>query len=65
MKKEPPFGSSGSRENLGSLYFPIARFGFQVEAVAFDSGYLTTPISKGLSDCDIFGEIAHRRYILP
>lgn len=37
-------------------------FGFQVEAVALDSGYLTAPICKGLSDRTIFGVIAHRRY---
>lgn len=37
-------------------------FAPQAVAVAFESGYLTTSISKGLSDCDIFGEIAHRRY---
>jgi transposase len=38
------------------------RFGFKVEAVALDSGYLTNPICKGLSDRNIFGVIAHRRY---
>ncbi|WP_157087780.1 IS1182 family transposase, partial [Oceanobacillus damuensis] len=40
----------------------IKRFNFNVEAVALDSGYLTNPICKGLSDRDIFGVIAHRRY---
>ncbi|WP_308639202.1 IS1182 family transposase [Paenibacillus silvisoli] len=38
------------------------RFGFRVEAVALDSGYLTTPICKGLQDRKIFGVIAHRRF---
>ncbi|MCR2808075.1 IS1182 family transposase [Paenibacillus soyae] len=38
------------------------RFGFNVEAVALDSGYLTTPICKGLEDRNIFGVIAHRRF---
>lgn len=38
------------------------RFGFAVEAVALDSGYLTTPICKGLEDRKIFGVIAHRRF---
>ncbi len=38
------------------------RFGFGVEAVALDSGYLTTPICKGLQDRKIFGVIAHRRF---
>ena len=40
----------------------ITRFGFNVEAVALDSGYFTSPICKGLSDRNIFGVIAHRRY---
>lgn len=39
-----------------------SRFCFRVEAVALDSGFLTTPICKGLSDRQIFGVIAHRRY---
>ncbi|MBB6736025.1 IS1182 family transposase [Cohnella zeiphila] len=38
------------------------RFGFNVEAVALDSGYLSTPICKGLEDRKIFGVIAHRRF---
>jgi hypothetical protein len=38
------------------------RFGFDVEAVALDSGYLTTPICKGLEDRRIFAVIAHRRF---
>jgi hypothetical protein len=38
------------------------RFGFKVEAVAPDSGYLTNPICKGLTDRNIFGVIAHRRF---
>lgn len=37
------------------------RFGFVVEAVALDSGYLTAPICKGLETRTIFGVIAHRR----
>lgn len=40
----------------------INRFDLKVEAVALDSGYLTNPICKGLSDRDIFGVIAYRRY---
>ncbi|ASK63859.1 IS5/IS1182 family transposase [Virgibacillus phasianinus] len=40
----------------------VERFGFIVEAVGLDSGYLTVPICKGLSDRNIFGVIAHRRY---
>lgn len=47
---------------LNRLDRQIERFGFKVEAVALDSGYLTNPICKGLSDRKIFGVIAHRRY---
>ncbi len=38
------------------------RFGFEVEAVALDSGYLTTPICRGLQNRNIFAVIAHRRF---
>lgn len=38
------------------------RFGFAVEAVALDSGYLTTPICKKLQEKNIFAVIAHRRF---
>ncbi|WP_156160086.1 IS1182 family transposase, partial [Paenibacillus sp. E194] len=38
------------------------RFGFKVEAVALDSGYLTSPICKGLQERGIFAVIAHRRF---
>lgn len=38
------------------------RFGFEVEAVALDAGYLTAPICKGLQDQGIFASIAHRRF---
>lgn len=38
------------------------RFGFAVEAVALDSGYLTTPICRGLQRRKIFAVIAHRRF---
>jgi transposase len=47
---------------LSRLDRQIKRFGFKVEAVALDSGYLTNPICKGLYDRTIFGVIAHRRY---
>ncbi len=40
----------------------MKRFQFQVEAVALDSGYLTSPICKALHDRKIFGVIAHRRF---
>jgi hypothetical protein len=38
------------------------RFGFAVEAVALDSGYLTTRICKRLHEKKIFAVIAHRRF---
>ena len=38
------------------------RFGFQVEAIALDSGYLTTPICRDLQSRKIFAVIAHRRF---
>lgn len=47
---------------LSRLDRQMERFGFKVEAVALDSGYLTNPICKGLHDRKIFGVIAHRRY---
>jgi Group II intron, maturase-specific domain len=47
---------------LSRLDRQIERFQFKMEAVALDSGYLTNPICKGLSDRNIFGVIAHRRY---
>jgi hypothetical protein len=40
----------------------IERFGFNVEAVALDSGYLSSPICKKLQDKKIFAVIGHRRY---
>ena len=47
---------------LSRLDRQIERFNLKVEAAALDSGYLTNPICKGLSDRNIFGVIAHRRY---
>ncbi|EFM11401.1 transposase IS4 family protein [Paenibacillus curdlanolyticus YK9] len=47
---------------LSRLDRQLQRFGFAVEAVALDSGYLTTPICKGLEKRKIFGVIAHRRF---
>lgn len=38
------------------------RFGFQVEAVALDSGYLTAPICKELHKENIFAVIGYRRF---
>jgi transposase len=47
---------------LSRLERQMERFGFHVEAVALDSGYLTTPICKSLKDRKIFAVIAHRRF---
>jgi hypothetical protein len=38
------------------------RFGFEVEAVALDAGYLTSPICHALKEQKIFAVIAHRRF---
>jgi len=40
----------------------IDQFGFEVEGVALDAGYLSIPICKALQDKDIFAVIAHRRF---
>lgn len=40
----------------------IERFGFNVEAIALDSAYLTASICKSLVDKKIFGVIGHRRF---
>lgn len=45
---------------LNRLDRQVQWFGFKVEAVALDSGYLTNP--KGLSNRNIFGVIAHSRF---
>lgn len=38
------------------------RFGFNVEAVALDSGYLSTPICHALQEQEIFAVIGYRRF---
>ncbi|WP_170070571.1 hypothetical protein [Planifilum fimeticola] len=38
------------------------RFGFEVEAVALDAGYLTSPICHALKEQGIFAVIAHHRF---
>lgn len=47
---------------LDRLERQMHRFGFPVEAVALDSGYLTTPICKALQEKQIFAVIGHRRF---
>lgn len=51
-----------SQPYLERLQRQIDRFGFQVEAVALDSGYLTTPICKTLKQKNIFAVIGYRRF---
>lgn len=47
---------------LERLETQTKKFGFNVEAVALDSGYLTTNICKRLEDENIFAVISHRRF---
>lgn len=51
-----------SRPYLKRLDRQQTRFGFKVEAVGLDSGYLTVPICHGLVQRKIMGVIAHRRF---
>ncbi|SDZ59599.1 Transposase DDE domain-containing protein, partial [Evansella caseinilytica] len=51
-----------SRPYLNRLDRQIKRFGFEVEAVGLDAGYLTIPLCQGLEDRNIMGVIAHRRF---
>jgi len=37
------------------------RFGFDVQAVGLDAGYMTAPLCKGLEDREIYGVIGYRR----
>lgn len=47
---------------LERLERQMERFGFAVEAVALDSGYLTSPICHALDQKGIFAVIGHRRF---
>jgi IS5 family transposase len=47
---------------LSRLKRQKARFGFEVEAVALDAGYLTSALCHGLSEEKIFGVVGHRRF---
>lgn len=51
-----------SKPYLDRLDRQIEQFGFEVEGVGLDAGYLTVPICHGLDKRNIFGVIAHRRY---
>ncbi len=46
-KVKPYYSENKGRPSLDLLDHQITRFDFQVEAVALDSGYLTTSICKG------------------
>ena len=51
-----------SQPYLARLARQKERFGFAVEAVALDSGYLSTPICHALQEQQIFAVIGHRRF---
>ncbi|WP_332699507.1 IS1182 family transposase [Halalkalibacter lacteus] len=51
-----------SRPYLARLDRQRERFGFKLEAVGLDAGYLTMPICHGLEQRKIMGVIAHRRF---
>ncbi|MCM3763297.1 IS1182 family transposase [Alkalihalobacillus oceani] len=51
-----------SRPYLERLDRQCQRFGFDLEAVGLDAGYLTVPICHGLEKRKIMGVIAHRRF---
>ncbi len=47
---------------LGRLDHQRERFGFSVEEVALDAGYLNTFVCHGIEERGIFGVIGHRRF---
>ena len=50
-----------SRPYLNRLDRQQSRFGFEVQAVGLDAGYMTAGICRGLEDRDIYGVIGYRR----
>lgn len=50
-----------SRPYLARLDHQIARFGFDVQAVGLDAGYVTSPICHGLEQRNIAGVMGYRR----
>jgi len=50
-----------SRPYLSRLDRQRERFGFEVEAVGLDAGYMTAAICKGLEDRGLYGVIGYRR----
>lgn len=57
-----PGNQHDSRPYLERLARQSTRFGFQVEAVVLDAGYLTAPICHSLQEQAIFTVIGHRRF---
>lgn len=57
-----PGNVNDSLPYLERLDYQIEKFGFNVEAVGLDSGYLTNNICKELQDRKIFAVIGHRRF---
>ena len=50
-----------SRPYLPRLDRQRERFGFEVEAVGLDAGYMSAALCKGLEDRDLYGVIGYRR----
>ena len=56
-----PANVHDSRPYLSRLDRQRERFGFEVEAVGLDAGYMSAAICQGLEDRDIYGVIGYRR----
>jgi transposase len=56
-----PANVHDSRPYLSRLDRQRTRFGFEVEAVGLDAGYMSAAICKGLEERDIYGVIGYRR----
>jgi len=56
-----PASVHDSRPYLSRRDRQCDRFGFAVEAVGLDAGYMTVAISKGLEDRQLYGVIGYRR----
>jgi transposase len=56
-----PANVHDSRPYLSRLDRQRERFGFEVEAVGLDAGYMTAAICKGLEERELYGVIGYRR----
>jgi transposase len=56
-----PANVHDSRPYLSRLDRQRLRFGFEVDAVGLDAGYMSAAICKGLEERDIYGVIGYRR----